>query len=193
MRNLYLCLLALLFVSFQSTLSAEGFYKWKDTRGNIQYGDTPSPKTKAEKVKMPAITVIDNYAQQWKPMNFDTPSTNEATQAKGVSKQVSSGYKKFEFIAPKANQSIRANDGDVSAMISIKPPLKKGHKIAFFLDGKEVSKSTARSRNFSDLARGTHMVSAKVVDQNGRSIKNSSVSFNVMRFSKLFKKKPITN
>ncbi len=68
MKILHFWLLAITLLSAHSVVQAEGFYKWKDARGNIQYGDQPPPNSKAEKVAMPAITVIDNYADQWKPI-----------------------------------------------------------------------------------------------------------------------------
>lgn len=165
---------------------ADGFYKWKDARGNIQYGDKPPPGVNAKPMRMPAITVIDNYADQWKPMNLENDPLTEDIKPQKTTAPASS-YEVLKFIAPKANQAIRANDGDVSTMISVKPPLKDGHKIAFYLDGKEVSKGNSRTSNFKNLPRGEHTVSAKILDENGRVIKNSSVSFSVLRFSKLIK------
>lgn len=165
---------------------ANNFYKWKDARGNIQYGDKPPPGVNAKPMSMPAITVIDNYADQWKPMNPETDLMTDDIKPQKTTAPASS-YDVLKFIAPKANQSIRANDGDVSAMISVKPPLKDGHKIAFYLDGKEVSKGNSRTSNFKNLPRGEHTVSARILDKNGREIKNSSVSFSVLRFSKLIK------
>ena len=138
---------------------------------------------------MPAITVIENYSEQWKPMQFDK-ADDLPLDDEPVSQQRSSGaYSKLEFIAPKANQAIRANDGDVSAIISLKPVLKAGHAIAFYLDGKEVSKGESRTTNFSNLPRGEHSVSVKILDQKGKVIKTSSVNFTVQRFSTLLNKK----
>ena len=193
MKILHFWLLAITLLFAHSVVQAEGFYKWKDARGNIQYGDQPPSGSKAEKVAMPAITVIDNYADQWKPMEFDN-AAEELLKLEEPPQRKVSAYDKLEFIAPKANQSIRANDGDVSAMISVKPPLKAGHEIVFILDGKEVSKGSARTSNFTNLPRGSHTVNAKIVDQKGKPLKSSSVTFNVQRFSKLLnQKKPVSN
>ena len=179
---------------FSATISAEGFYKWKDARGNIQYGDKPPANNMAERIDLPKLTVIDNYADQWKPLKFegDQQSLNNQQPQQQSKKPSGNTYSKLAFIAPKAGQSIRANDGDVSAMLSIKPPLKKGHEIAFFIDGKEVAKGTARTNNFANLNRGAHTISAKIIDKKGRELKSSSVSFNVQRFSKLIKRPTAT-
>ena len=168
-----------------TTVFSDGFFKWKDAHGNTQYGDRPPANVKAKKIAMPAITVIDNYADQWKPLELDKPANNISNQSSLKTTSADDKYSKLEFIAPKANQAIRANDGDVSVMLSIKPPLKAGHEIAFSLDGKEVSRGSVRTNNFSNLPRGVHNVTAKIVDKNGKVIKANSVSFNVLRFSKL--------
>ena len=173
-------------ILLQSAVHAEGLYKWKDSRGNTQYGDRPPANVNAQPMELPKITIIDNYADQWKPMDFNNqpskvePIKQERNNANNI-------YTKLAFLAPKTNQSIRANDGDVSAMISIKPPLKKGHQIIFSIDGKAMGKSSSRTKNFSNLSRGNHNISVKIVDQKGKTVKSNSVGFNVLRVSGLKK------
>lgn len=178
------CVLSL--ILFQSSAYSEGLYKWKDARGNTQYGDRPPANVNAEPMALPKITIIDNYADQWKPMDFNAQPTI-ATPVERKPAVINSTYSKLAFLAPKANQSIRANDGDVSAMISIKPPLKKGHQLVFSIDGKTMGKSSSRTKNFSNLTRGNHTIAVKVVDQKGKTIKSNSVGFNVLRTSRLNK------
>lgn len=178
----FVCVITL-FTS-QSILQADGLYKWIDARGNTQYGDKPPAGVKAKPIDLPKITVIENYGEQWKPMNFKEQPT-EPKEAIKQTQSSSSPYTKLSFLAPKANQAIRANDGDVSAMISIKPPLKKGHKFVFSIDGKTTGKSTSRTQNFSDLQRGNHTIGVKVIDDKGKTLKSSSVGFNVLRVSSL--------
>lgn len=164
---------------------AEGFYKWKDARGNIQYGDKPPKNIKVEKFKAPAITVLESYGRQWLPST--TPLTGN-NSSRSINKKTqpptnNAVYTKFSFIAPKNNQVMKSNfNGAVSAMLSLKPPLKKGHKITFSLNGKEIAKSTSRTQNFSNLKRGNHSISANVLDKYGNVVMTANaVSFKVMR------------
>jgi len=175
------CVLSL--ILSQSAVYADGLYKWKDARGNTQYGDRPPANANAQPMELPKLTIIDNYADQWKPMKFDEPQTvDEPIKAKP---KTSKTYTKLAFLAPKQNQAIRANDGDVSAMISIKPPLKKGHQIVFSIDGKAMGKGKSRTQNFSNLDRGSHNIGVKIIDKKGKTLKSSSVGFNVLRTSTL--------
>lgn len=169
----------------QSVVNAEGLYKWTDARGNTQYGDKPPANSNAKPIDLPKITIIDNYADQWKPLDFDEPSPVKATAPEQPPQAKSNAYSKLVFLAPKSNQAIRANDGDVSAMISIKPPLKKGHQLVFSINGKTKGKSSSRTQNFSGLNRGNHTIGVKVIDAKGKVLKSNSVGFNVLRVNAL--------
>ena len=165
---------------------ADGVFKWKDSNGKIQYGDEPPANVKLDKkFKMPEIMVIDGFKEQWKPLENETAERGLKTTASVPEKQEAniSTYTKLTLIAPKENQIITSGfGGEVTAMISIKPPLKSGHKFSFFMDGKEVVRSKSRINNFSNLSAGKHKVVAKVVDRSGRVMATSqSVIFNVVR------------
>ncbi len=188
MRSITLQSLTLLLIMLSSlTVYADGVFKWKDARGNTQYGDEPPANARLDKFKMPEIMIIDGFKEQWKPLKDDKPKAisrakpvvpaTVVTQAKPVI------YTKLAFIAPKENQIIKSGfGGEVSAMLSIKPPLKKGHQIAFILDGKEVVRSKSRINNFSNLSSGSHAVTAKIVDRSGGIVMVSRpVAFNVVR------------
>lgn len=184
MKTLKPLFCVLLLTLTQNSINADTLYKWKDARGNTQYGDQPPANANAKPVELPKITVIDNYADQWKPLKFDEQATvvEPVTQPQRAADNT---YTKLAFLAPKPNQAIRANDGDVSAMVSIKPPLKKGHQLVFSIDGKSMGKGKSRVQNFKNLNRGSHTVSVKVVDIKGKTLKSSSIKFNVLRVNAL--------
>jgi len=186
MRSFYSLILFISF-SFLTThiASAEGFYKWKDAKGNIQYGDSPPANSRAKKIKMPKITVIDGFKEQWKPLE------GYVTQVPIERKGEPVIYTQLAFIAPR-NEQVMANsfNGAVSTILTIKPPLKKGHHIVLTLDGKSIPKSTSRTNNFSNLIRGVHTVLAKIVDKKGETVKLSEpISFRVMRIAPGSRKK----
>ena len=178
--------LFLILSCFMTTANAEGFYKWKDARGQIQYGDEPPPNVHAKKMALPAITVLEGYGEQWKvedqpaPVTVSKPVT--PTGFVPVPKPRPKVYRSLSFIAPKAGQSIKADNGDVSVMLSVKPPLKANHQFLFLMDGKQVTKSHSRIANFSNLSGGGHLLKVKIVDAAGRDIQQSvPLQFNVVR------------
>jgi len=165
---------------------AEGFYKWVDARGVTQYGDEPPASARAKKMKMPAITVLKDYGKQWETPEITSPRA--IPQQPLIRKAAPTAaprpiqYTTLAFIAPKAGQTINAENGDVSAMLSIKPPLKKEHTLHFIVDGKKVAQGRSRIANFSNLSNGTHSVKIFIVDGGGNILQASKdLSFKVNR------------
>ena len=52
-----------------------------------------------------------------------------------------------------------------------------------------MQKGTSRTQNFSNLDRGSHTIAVNVIDEKGKTLKSSSVVFNVLRASPLNKGK----
>jgi len=167
-----------------STLSADGLYKWRDAHGNIQYGDNPPKNARLEKLDMPLLTVIQDYGSQWKT---ETPKLDNTTinkfQMQRISAKNPTKYEKFSFIAPKINQLIHSKEGDISAMLSIRPPLKPGHSVIFDMDGKNRKKGIMRIANFSALSVGMHSLKASIINAQGKIIQNTkTIPFRIIRF-----------
>ncbi|HIO97429.1 MAG TPA: DUF4124 domain-containing protein [Leucothrix sp.] len=171
-------------------LNAEEFYKWTDARGQTHYGEKAPQNQRAKAVEMPAITVLENYGKQWLPLeplkkvarSKPSPVAVAGVKKIAVASDFQPSYETLKFIAPKAGQVIKAKDGDVSAMLSVKPPLKRGHKIVFLMDGKANSKSKSRIANFTNLTTGTHSLSAKIIDSNGKTqMASGELKFDINR------------
>ena len=176
--------LIILFLTVVSSPAfSDGYFKWIDSRGEIQYGDSPPKNTRLENLVLPELTVIEAYGDQWAtPANSSANQRKPRVTQKSFSESVEN-YERFIFIAPKANQVIRAKDGDVSAMMSISPPLKAGHKLSFKLDGKSREKSRSRIANFTNLTVGYHTLSADILDSRGAVVQSSdTIKFRIIRF-----------
>jgi hypothetical protein len=189
MRSSFIVLtVSLISLLLSATVGAD-VYKWKDRYGKTQYGDKPPEGAKIEPFKAPPITVIQNYGQQWQSSGQQAPPTRDTQPRPSAGR-----YTALSIVAPKGGQAIRANDGDVTLMLSIQPKLQKGHSIVVFLDGKQVSNGTSRAVNLTALDRGLHQVHAEIRDAYKTTLMSSpSVSFTVLRTSiltnKLNKKK----
>ena len=97
----------------------------------------------------------------------------------------SAGYTGFSITSPTDDQGVRANDGNVTVHLSLKPALQSGHLIVLSVAG-EGSESTTNSSGLSvdlkNLSRGLHTVTGRVVDEDGNDlIKTEPVSFHVLR------------
>jgi len=193
MRN-FLLVASLLLVS--TSLSA-GIFSWTDASGNIVYGDSPPDKTVAKAVAPPKLTILENFANRYedpkKPsseINFSLPGKQTSKSLDTANrKKIDNPYKAVSIIAPKANQSIRANDGDVSIAASTSPKLRPDDKLVIYLNGQVVASGKSRVANLSNLDRGEYQLLLEVQNAEGLSlIKSSEINFNVLRNSVLTNK-----
>ena len=188
MRNF---LLIATLVSIHTTLSA-GIFSWTDASGNVVYGDSPPDTVVAETVDPPKLTILEGFAGRYESPNKPSSRTesNNAVRnsigpaAPSNATEVKNPYKTLSIIAPKAGQSIRANDGDVSVAMSTSPKLRVGDKVVIYLNNQEHSKVEARVANLSNLGRGEYQLSIEIQNGQGESlIKSDNISFNVIRNS----------
>jgi uncharacterized protein DUF4124 len=157
-------ILSLLLVFFITCPGAETVYKTVDDDGNIIFTDKPSEN--AEEIKLQELQTIDNP----NPIR-STPRPRQTDKG--------SLYKTF-FIANPANDSgIRSNNGSVSISVSLEPTLRPGHKIIISMDGKEIGSGTSVS--LQNVDRGTHSISASVVDGDGKKLISTSSTFSLLR------------
>ena len=189
-------LLIAILLSIQSTLSA-GIFSWTDTSGNVVYGDSPPDTVVATTVAPPKLTILENFGTRYEDPN---KSSNRAT-FRGADKkennkkwhgnrvEASQLYKSVSIIAPKADQSIRANDGDVSVMLSMSPKLRKGDRVVIYLNGAEHSTVESRVANLSNLDRGEYQLSVEIRNASGQALnKSEEIGFNVIKNSVLTNK-----
>lgn len=150
-------------------LGAETIYKTVDENGNIIFTDKPSED--AEEIKIEKLQTIDNpNPAKFKP----TPKTSEEDK--------SPIYKTFVVTSPENGAGIRSNIGNVNISLSLEPALSAGHKMIISMDGKEVG--TGSRVSLQNVDRGTHTISAKVVDGDAKTLISTTSTFSLLRASK---------
>jgi hypothetical protein len=162
-------------VSFFSLTNADTVFSWKDAKGLVHYGDSPPESVKAKTVDLPELTIIKDYGKLYKPVL--------TAEERGLTKKARTNpYTKFAIIAPTNKQAIRANNGDVSVMLSLKPRLLPEHTLSVFLDGKKMAEGDLRIVNLTNLDRGKHNVYAIIKGKKEREIsKSNDIIFTVIR------------
>ena len=188
MRN-FLLTAALLSLS---SSAVAGIFSWTDASGNIVYGDSPPDTVAAKAVEPPKLTILENFANRYEDPNKPTKSTSNTAQssqkvnANSASSRVeiTKPYTSLKIIAPKADQSIRANDGDVTIAISTEPKLRKGDTVLVYLNGVEAARSSTRVANLKGLDRGEHQLSLTIKNAAGNPmIQSEQISFYVAKNS----------
>ncbi len=170
----YWIIVAISFLFF-SAVVADTVFSWKDSKGVVHYGDSPPESVKAKVVVLPELTILKDYGKLYKPVL----TAKEKGQEKKKQKII---YSKFSIFAPKNKQAIRANDGDVTVMLSLKPKLLDKHQLRIFLDGKQMAEGDLRMVNLTNMDRGEHSVYATIKGAKGEDImKSKTIVFSVIR------------
>lgn len=179
----------LFFLIFSSTaISADSLYRWVDKNGNVSYSTSENAPPDAEKIPLATLKEKKSDEKQ-KPVNDALASTDEGAANKKEKKKETK-YKSLSIVSPTQNQAIRENSGKININISLRPKLDKEseHEIVYSLDG-STKRSQSTFMSFSNIARGQHSIKVYVENKKGKPlIKSQTVSFQLHRFSRLFKK-----
>jgi len=173
-RQILSTLVLLATFAVASSLNAE-IYKSYDSDGNVVFTDVPAEKS--EKVDLPDITTFKS--QPYKPIQRSQPATQNTEIRYDV-----------KLVQPAHKETVRNNSGNVPIEVEVKPALRRelGHQVLLWLDNEEPVKFTTNRFQLSNIDRGTHTVSVKVVDGKGKAlssaqtntvyVKRHSVNFN---------------
>jgi hypothetical protein len=157
-------------------------YKSVTGDGEVIFSDVPSQG--AERVRLPELTTYKSAPVA----TSSSASGNEADQAQEMP------YKNFTVVAPEDQASFWDNEGIVNMSVSTEPALliESGHKVQFYLDGKPYGNAELSLANtFSGLERGTHILSASILDVGGTVlISTNPVTIHLHKASSLHSNNP---
>ncbi len=157
-------------------------YKIVDEHGNVSFTDVP-PKDKSAAVQVsPGNTYSAQDAQTAPPTIKLSPDAEADAEATTFS------YERVSIVSPAQDQAIRENSGNLSVTLDISPTYEpsSGHVIQLLLDGRLFESGTATTLGIENVDRGTHTLTAQVVDPNGQVLAASNpTTFHMMRVSVL--------
>jgi hypothetical protein len=184
----YAWLIVFLFI----TSAQAGIYRSVDAEGNVVFTDEPSPG--AEKIEISPSTVIssdqgitsgDEETDDILKLSPEGESQTFEPEADAIPSY------QIRIIAPADDESIWVNNGNVSVSMIVEPQLdaERGDLIVLNLDGADVGPAQPTTTfQLNNLSRGTHTVSATVVDRSGSALTSSeTVTFHLHRTSVLNK------
>lgn len=181
MRCLILACLLLLGMSIfadehnDATQGRKKVYKSTNAQGVVEFSDIPDKNS--EEVIIPPTSTYTPIPYSQRP---STPSGKD----NGLYK-----YKSLKIVSPVANQTIRDNSGKIVVQVIIDPVFQKNlkHRLEVLMDGKPHTGTTG-GFSLENVDRGSHTLQARVLDKEGQVlISSSSVTFQMRRFSTLFK------
>jgi hypothetical protein len=152
---------------FSLVCSAE-IYMSKDKDGNVMYSDTPSQD--AKKIVLPESNIPSTSTSTPPP-----PTTTAVEKIVKTTETTAQNvpYTKFVIGVPPDKETI-TNQPTISVVFLIDPDLQKGDRIQLYLDGAAVQAPAAKtSFDLTNVERGTHQLSAILLDANNNTLKES--------------------
>lgn len=142
-------------------------YRSVNADGEVIFTDVPGAG--AERVQLPEVST-------YKPPPRKQP-TGIVSAGNAGEAGAGTPYKSFKASTPENEASIWDNEGIVTLALTLEPALliSNGHRIQFFLDGKpDGEPEISLSHTYRDIERGSHALSAAVVDVEGNSVISAS-------------------
>ncbi len=166
MRRSTAWILALLVGGAQAQL-----YKSYDENGNVVYSDVP-PSPSAAPLELPPVNVIEVTPLAPRADAASPPGPPAAAAAVSYT---------IAILQPTAEETIR-NQPTQRVQIDLQPPLQPGHLVTVSIDGTLRSRGTSLQPVLNNVERGTHQLTAAVVDAGGKPIVTSApVTVHVFR------------
>lgn len=165
-------LLTILMGVFSLSVMGE-VYQWQDADGKIHFSDQPRRGAKTIEIEQPGA------------------HPGEAGQTRVITRAVEPGaeqrpeYRSFAIVKPALKDTIFDQNGNVEVTFELSPALgiRRGHRIRVHLDNQKALVTTSLLKyKLTNLSRGTHKITAMVVNAQGKVVsETSSVTFHLRR------------
>jgi hypothetical protein len=147
-------------------------YRLVHPDGTVEFTDQPiSGGVEIELREAPTI--------QFAPVS---PSSTDSRSKKGGTDNSKSaeGMLSITVTSPREGETVWFDGSGVTVSISVSPALKAEQNIVISLDGKEAARGSGSNFTFGEVTRGSHTLSAGIVDAGGAVLLRSTpISFHV--------------
>lgn len=150
--------------------ASQEIYRWVDRNGVVHYSDKPgSPDAKLIDVIEP-----NAYESGTPPAEATSGSAGEREGEPPVSP-----YESLAIVTPAREQVFFGADATVTVTADLRGTLSPDHSVVFFVNGNR-RPADGLSIELSNLPRGTYLLRASVLDENGTPVISSpQTSFHV--------------
>ncbi len=149
-------------------------YKWVDPEGNVSYSDIPD-NPNAKQLDLPEFS---RYRPRV-PEDVTGGDTRTTQGAPADQRRGDAQKPELEIVQPEKNATVRSDEGKVPVVLLLNPALQDGEYLLLMLDGTPVEgQHTSTSMLLEGVLRGPHVLQARLMDENGKTLRSSdSVRF----------------
>jgi len=159
-------------------------YKITNPDGSTSYSDVKVPGSKV--IIPPKLTPTPAFKA---PKKANKPTAKKSPEAEP--------YQSISIVSPAHQSIIRDNNGDLKVSFTLTPELliQAKHSVSVLLNGKVVKKGlTANQAILKNINRGSHAISAQIVDDHNKPLLSSPViTVHIKRHSILHKEQKQPN
>ncbi len=139
-------------------------YKIVHPDGTVEFTDDATRG--GEEIKLRGVQAvgapIDEGKTERRPIKKQAPETKKA-----------SGYSSLSILSPRSEETVWFVDTGILVSVSPTPPLSPEDTVVIELDGIVAARGKSTSLNVGLVYRGTHTVSARIIDAGGKTIISS--------------------
>ncbi len=140
-------------------------FKIVDKDGNVTYTDQP-PGDGTEPMELPELSVVSTDYEAPTVATDPVPETEEDVTTPAALRKL---YRDFRISRPSPEETFWGTENAVVVAWEASAPLQEGMTVRFTIDGKAQASSAENMKGVS-LDRGSHTVSAVLLDSFGKSV-----------------------
>lgn len=155
-------------------------YKYIDENGNVAYGDKPIDGSEKVKIHGVRSTSEDSDDEESDEETTGGSRSGNASREGGNEDETEIVYRSLEILTPKPGKVVDERSGSVQVIFLPTPSLAQSDQLVVTVDGKDISKGRDANLALSNLTRGAHTVTGKIIDADGKTkISSAFVTFQV--------------
>lgn len=172
--RLTIFLLAAIFMTSQATAQV---YRYTDSKGNTVFTDQPPEGASASKLELAPINNMPAVEPQLRSKKLSPATSQDESESE-------SSYAQLTLANLSNDDAIRANDGNFSVQVNIKPSLSELHKLQLLIDGQAHGKpGSSLTLQASGIDRGEHSIAVQVLADGNLIQQSDTVTVHVIRAS----------
>jgi len=167
-------------------------YKTVDEDGNVVFTDL-APKDSSKSIEIDAHNIYTPSTPAVAPTNArnERGQRREEPDNEDENAESAAVYDTLHILTPADDEPVRENAGNLSVVVAASPDLDSRHSVVILLDGIVSANEPATRIDLANIDRGTHVLTAQIVDAAGNVlIASNPTSFHMIRVSLLRKPTP---